>query len=112
MVKNQLKNDNIKFKFEYVTNGRANNFYIDNIKIGEAASLMLPNITINSRVSIYPNPSNGIAFIKLDNLANKEVKVNLVNILGKEIMHLYSGEIVSNYHEINNIDFSQIEICY
>ena len=109
MVKNQLKNDNIKFKFEYVTNGRANNFYIDNIKIGEAASLMLPNITINSRVSIYPNPSNGIAFIKLDNLANKEVKVNLVNILGKEIMHLYSGEIVSNYHEINNIDFSQIE---
>ena len=109
MVKNQLKNDNIKFKFEYVTNGSANNFYIDNIKIGEAANLMLPNITINSRVSIYPNPSNGIAFIKLNNLDNKEVKVNLVNILGKEIMQLYSGEILSNYYEINNIDFSQLE---
>jgi len=109
MLKSQLKNDNIKFKFEYVTNGTANNFYIDNIKIGEAASLMLPDITINSRVSIYPNPSNGIAFIRLNNLANKEVKVKLINILGKEIMHLYSGEIVSNYYEINDIDFSQLE---
>jgi hypothetical protein len=109
MLKSQLKNDNIKFKFEYVTNGTANNFYIDNIKIGEAASLMLPDITINSRVSIYPNPSNGIAFIRLNNLANKEVKVKLINILGNEIMHLYSGEIVSNYYEINDIDFSQLE---
>ena len=36
MTKNQLKNDNIKFKFEYVTNGNANNFYLDNIKIGRS----------------------------------------------------------------------------
>jgi hypothetical protein len=109
MLKSQLKNNNIKFKFEYVTNGIANNFYIDNIKIGEAANLMLPDIKINSKVSIYPNPSNGIAFIRLNNLADKEVKVKLINILGKEIMHLYSGKIASNYYEINDIDFSQLE---
>ena len=36
MTNNQLKNDNIKFKFEYVTNGNANNFYLDNIKIGRS----------------------------------------------------------------------------
>ena len=31
---NALKDDNIRFKFEYVTNGSSNNFYIDNILIG------------------------------------------------------------------------------
>jgi len=109
MTKNQLKNDNIKFKFEYVTNGNANNFYLDNIMIGEAATLMLPNSTIASRLSIYPNPTNGQTFIELNNLADKEVEVKLVNILGAEIMHLFSGEIVSNYYMINNIDLSHLE---
>jgi hypothetical protein len=109
MTNNQLKNDNIKFKFEYVTNGIANNFYLDNIEIGEAATLMLPNSTIASRVSIYPNPTNGETFIELNNLANKEIEVKLVNILGAELMHLFSGEIVSNYYMINNIDLSHLE---
>ena len=109
MTNNQLKNDNIKFKFEYVTNGNANNFYLDNIEIGEAATLMLPNSTITSRVSIYPNPTNGETFIELNNLAYKEIDVKLVNILGAELMHLFSGEIVSNYHMINNIDLSHLE---
>jgi hypothetical protein len=109
MTNNQLKNDNIKFKFEYVTNGIANNFYLDNIEIGEAATLMLPNTTIASRVSIYPNPTNGETFIELNNLANKEIELKLVNILGAELMHLFSGEIVSNYYMINNIDLSHLE---
>ena len=109
MTNNQLKNDNIKFKFEYVTNGIANNFYLDNIEIGEAATLMLPNSTIASRVSIYPNPTDGKTFIELNNLANKQIEVKLVNILGAEIMHLFSGEIVSNYYMINNIDLSHLE---
>jgi len=112
MTKNQLKNNNIKFKFEYVTNGNANNFYLDNIKIGEAATLMLPNSIIASpasRVSIYPNPSDGNTFIELNNLADKEVEVKLVNILGAEIMHLFSGDIESNYYVINNIDLSHLE---
>ena len=109
MTNNQLKNDNIKFKFEYVTNGNANNFYLDNIEIGEAATLMLPNSTITSRVSIYPNPTNGETFIELNNLANKVIEVKLVNILGSEIMHLFSGEIEDDYYMINNIDLSHLE---
>jgi len=109
MTKNQLKDENIKFKFEYVTNGSANNFYLDNIEIGEAATLMLPNSTIASRVSIYPNPTDGNTFIELNNLAHKEVEVKLVNILGAEILHLFSGEIESTFYMINNIDLSHLE---
>ena len=109
MTNNQLKNDNIKFKFEYVTNGNANNFYLDNIKIGEAATLMLPTTTIASRISIYPNPTDGKTFIELNNLDNKEVEVKLVNILGAEIMHLFSGKIDDNYYMINNIDLSHLK---
>ena len=105
---NALKNDNIKFKFEYVTYGNANNFYLDNIKIGEAAALKLSPTNV-SRVLVYPNPSDGKTFIELNNLAHKEVEVKLVNILGAELLHLFSGELVSNYYMINNIDLSHLE---
>jgi len=109
MTKSQLKDDNIMFKFEYVINGSSNNFYLDNIMIGEESDLMIVDNTLSARVSIYPNPSDGNTFIELNNLADKEVEVKLVNILGAEIMHLFSGEIESNYYMINNIDLSHLE---
>ena len=109
VTKNQLKDDNIMFKFEYFINGNSNNFYLDNIMIGEESELMMVGNTTASRVSIYPNPTDGKTFIELNNLANKDVEVKLVNILGAEIMHLFSGEIVSNYYMINNIDLSHLE---
>ena len=109
MTKNQLKNNNIKFKFEYVTNGIANNFYLDNIRIGEAVDLMIPSVSSSSRVSIYPNPTVGKTFIEINGLANKVVDVMLVNILGSEIKLLYNGEIANDYYMINDIDLSNIE---
>ena len=110
MTKNALVgNDNIMFKFEYVVNGSSNNFYLDNIMIGEESDLMIAENITSARLSIYPNPTDGKTFIDLNNLANKEVEVELINILGAEIMHLFSGEIVSNYHKINDIDFSHLE---
>ncbi|MDC3395021.1 zinc-dependent metalloprotease [Flavobacteriales bacterium] len=108
MTKSQLKNDNIKFKIEYVTNGTANNFYLDNIQIGEESTLHLSTKSL-SRLSIYPNPTSGIAVVELENLAEMEVEVKLVNILGAEVMHLFDGEIVSDYHRIEDIDLSILE---
>jgi len=37
------------------------------------------------------------------------IEVKLVNILGSEIMHLFSGEIEDDYYMINNIDLSHLE---
>ncbi len=108
MTKAQLKNDNIKFKFEYVTAGSANNFYIDNIRIGEASALSAPTVNA-SKLSIYPNPTNGQAVITLEELADMNVEVRLVNILGAEVRNLFEGEIVSNYYVLDNIDLSALE---
>ena len=108
MTKTQLQNENIKFKFEYVTNGSTNNFYIDNIKIGEASALFSPAVNA-SRLSIYPNPTNGQAVIILEQLADMNVEVKLVNILGAEVRNLFKGEIVSNYYVLDKVDLSTLE---
>ena len=106
--KSNLGQDNIFFKFEFVTNGSGNNFYIDNIQIGEEADLLLSSTSTMSRLSVYPNPTAGAATIALQNLEDRHVEVVLVNILGAEIQHLFSGDVISNYQRIN-ADLSQCE---
>ena len=101
MTKTQLKDSNIRFKFEYVVNGSSNNFYLDHIQIGEQASLMIAENTTSSKLSVFPNPAKGNATIVLDNVADKNVAVTLVNILGAEVRKLFSATVVSNYQEIS-----------
>ena len=101
MSKSQLKHDNIRFKFEYVISGNTNNFYLDNIMIGEADALMTAQNQNNSRLSVYPNPTNGNAVIDIENLAAVNIEVTLINILGSKVMELYSGAVVSNYQSID-----------
>ncbi|MBC8265701.1 MAG: T9SS type A sorting domain-containing protein [Flavobacteriales bacterium] len=98
---NALKSENIRFKFEYVTNGSSNNFYLDNIQIGEESSLLQNVNENNARLEIFPNPTNGEATIVLENLNDMNVQVELVNILGAEVMLLYTGTVVNKYHAID-----------
>jgi hypothetical protein len=101
MTNNQLSGDNIRFKFEYVISGNTNNFYLDNIMIGEAEALMTAQNQNNSRLSVYPNPTNGNAVIDIENLADVNIEVTLINILGSKVMELYSGEVDGNNQSID-----------
>tara|TARA_B100001250_G_scaffold83417_1_gene68816 strand:- start:13473 stop:15944 length:2472 start_codon:yes stop_codon:yes gene_type:complete len=102
MTNPSLKNSNIRFKFEYIVNGSANNFYLDNIIIGEQSSLMIDGSdAIASKLSIFPNPAKNNVTILLDQLSDKEVEVNLINILGAKVSELFSGKTIGNHQEIN-----------
>ncbi len=101
MTSSQLINPNIRFKFEYIVNGSSNNFYLDHIQIGEEASLFNSENTNNSKLSIFPNPTKDKATIVLDNIADKNIDIVLINILGSEVGKLFSGNVVSNHQEIS-----------
>ena len=100
MTASQLKDSNIRFKIEYIVNGTANNFYLDNIMIGEESSLMIAENNASSRIAMFPNPAKGYATIALENIADQNVEVTLINILGEEVHRLYSGRVISMYQEI------------
>lgn len=60
------------------------------------------NQVINN-IEIYPNPSNGIIFLKNDTISS----VKICNLLGKEISgHLYNLTVIDQKQaiETNNID--------
>ena len=100
MTKSALKNDNVQFKFEYSNSGASNNFYLDDIEIGEEADLLKQNIEPLSRVNIFPNPSVGDVNILISNIKNKNICVTLLDILGQEVKNLYQGEVIQDNLQI------------
>ena len=105
LTKNALKNNNIKFKIAYSAGTTAhNNIYIDNIKIGEASSLINENNTsISQKVSVFPNPLDESSSILLENFAGQEASIDIINILGEKVYNIFEGVIQSDYFEINNL---------
>ena len=100
MTKSALKNDNVQFKFEYSNSGASNNFYLDDIEIGEEADLLKQNIEPLSRVNVFPNPSLGDVNILISNIKNKNISVTLLDILGQEVKNLYQGEVIQDNLQI------------
>jgi hypothetical protein len=69
--------------------------------IGEADALTTAQNQNNSKLSVYPNPTNGNSVIDIENLAAVNIEVTLINILGSKVMDLYSGVVVSKYQSID-----------
>lgn len=105
LTKNALKNNNIKFKIAYSAGTTAhNNIYIDNIKIGEASSLLNENNnSISQKISVFPNPLDESSSILLENFGGQETSIDIINILGEKVYNIFEGVIQSDYLEINNL---------
>ena len=99
---------NVQFKFEYSNAGASNNFYLDNIQIGEEDDLMKESINFQTRMSLYPNPTQGNTSIIVHNLKNENISVKVFNILGKEIQTVFDGQVFDNYLQIE-ADLSSLE---
>jgi hypothetical protein len=102
MTKSQLIGENnIRFKFAYIVNGSSNNFYLDNIMIGESVSLLVTENSTNARLSVFPNPASENATIILDNIFDENIEITLFNILGAQVCKLFSGVVQSKHQEIS-----------
>ena len=108
MKHSALKDDNIRFRFEFVTNGSGNNFYLDDIRIGEENDLLISNVNPLYNILIHPNPIKGgfPTNITIYDLADKHVEIKLVNVLGIEVLNIFKGKLITNEHLIENINTS------
>tara|TARA_B100000902_G_scaffold344206_1_gene349444 strand:+ start:17952 stop:20330 length:2379 start_codon:yes stop_codon:yes gene_type:complete len=106
---NDLKSQNIRFKFEYNVSSLTNRFYIDNIEIGELSDLEL-NSEINNRLgfSIYPNPSKDKSNFIFDISHESDVQLKVYNVLGKEVALLLKDNLSSGIHSLE-LDISKLE---
>ncbi len=95
-----LRQLNVRFKFRVFTTlggvngvtGGGNNFYIDDINIGNAVvPTEVKTISALGNVNLYPNPTGGDATLELNLLHAGNVSVKLYDLTGKVVMTCYNG---------------------
>lgn len=71
----------IKFVFE---NGGGNHFYIDNIRFGEGQDVSIQEFEA-ADMALYPNPSEGLVNLKLSDLMDRELELQITDLSGKPV---------------------------
>lgn len=78
----------IKFK---ATSDYGNNLFIDNINIGTVGVEIVDNL--ENAVSVYPNPSNEMAFVRFTTNSTENIQITLVNTLGQVVYNQSYGTL-------------------
>ena len=78
-----IQNDPILIKFVF-TNGGGNNFYIDNIRFGQGTDVSLNEFGATD-LKLYPNPSNGRINIKMSDLLDNQLHLEIVDLGGRSV---------------------------
>lgn len=76
-----VQNDPILIKFVFNNDG-GNNFYIDNIRFGEGTDVSLAEFGATD-LKLYPNPSNGKLNIKMSDLLDHQLNLEIVDLSGR-----------------------------
>jgi len=100
-------NANVKFKIDFKYQG-GNNFFLDNVRLGSStgnAELMSDEL----KLSVQPNPFASTTKLNYYLNNNKQVDIRIIDITGKEIASLFSGQQRAGTQEIE-IGKSQLQL--
>ncbi|PTM05160.1 MAG: hypothetical protein DA405_04890 [Bacteroidetes bacterium] len=78
-----IQNDPILIKFVF-NNGGGNNFYIDNIRFGQGTDVSINEFGA-ADLKLYPNPSNGQLTIKMSDLLDNQLNLEIVDLGGRSV---------------------------
>lgn len=83
--------DNVRFKFEYTAGPEgSNNFYIDDIRIGQ--SLSIESLKDLVDLNVFPNPANGQVNVQFTAEKPGTALIRIIDLLGKSVIE----PIISN----------------
>ncbi len=86
---------NLFVKF-IATNGYGNNIFVDDIAMLEVdcnGGTQVSELQFKNTVSIYPNPSNGMAYLEVPEMFGDQLQIQVVNQLGQVMDHFTSGHL-------------------
>ncbi|MCW3124893.1 MAG: hypothetical protein JWO03_551 [Bacteroidetes bacterium] len=92
---------NFNFKFVLGSAKAANQFYVDNINIGQSPD-GIGHVRSNiSAVTIQPNPTQRSATLSLMNSTNTNATINMLDMTGREVMTLFNGQLQAGEKNIS-----------
>ena len=81
---------NARFRFELL-NRRGNNIYVDNFAITNGPTAVEESFKSQIKFNAYPNPASKILNIQFQLKSTSRIKVELTDVLGKEVSAMYDN---------------------
>ena len=98
---------NVRFKFEWNGGTVGNNFYLDDVTIGQYTVGIENSLNDVKSVNVFPNPNNG-SFTLTYNLPKEvDVKISILDVTGREFGLVLSEHQVAGNHQ-ENINTNQV----
>lgn len=101
VLNSSLYQPNVRFKFEYKTNGQGNNIYIDDVQVqNNPVGVNDPDIA-SFALNVFPNPlaENSVAVIHQQLSGN--LNISVVDITGRTLKVLNSGWLNQGEHHFD-----------
>jgi hypothetical protein len=91
---------NVMFKFKFTAEtGSSNNFYIDDINLSSATGIA--EIPLVSNILIFPNPASDLVTVDFDLADNKNVSVEMKDVLGRVVKTGDAKPLQAGHHQIS-----------
>jgi hypothetical protein len=84
---------NTNFKIQVVSGAGINNFYIDNINIGQSIAGIADMKSNIQSMDIVPNPAKDMATITVSSTTMSRITIKAYDIQGREVSTIYGGRI-------------------
>ena len=88
---------NLRVKFLFISAG-GNNIYVDDINIQGSATAVVELDNVNG-LNIYPNPMNGSSTISFDLKAKANVKIDMLDVLGRNVNAIMNAQLSEGEHQ-------------
>ncbi len=114
LIPSAYHTDKVKFKFEYRTNGRGNNLYLDEIAVVNYTVGIPEELSNAGGVWIYPNPMTDRATVEFALSQNGPVRVVVSDLMGVERWELFDGQLPSGTYRfsIDGLQLSAGQLYY
>lgn len=95
---------NVRVKFRWVSSGRSNNFYIDDITIA-ASPLGMEDLEREIDLNVAPNPTTNATTVTMNLRDKAAVQMQLVDVLGRDARTILNRDMNNGAHTFD-IDLS------
>lgn len=99
---------NVRIMFRWISGGRSNNFYIDDITLS-GSPLGMEDLEQMIGLSIAPNPTSDMTSISLNLVDDSNVTMDVVDVLGRDVKTILARELSNGNHKFD-LDMSGFTI--
>lgn len=103
---------NVRVKFRWVSGGRSNNFYIDDVTIS-GSPIGMEDLEHQIGLNVAPNPTTDMTTVTMTLPEASKISMQVMDVLGRDARNVFSSEMTNGTHRFDvNLEGYAVGVYY